>query len=96
MRQPMGLVDVDATGCFDRMVGRLLSLINQCNGMTQQAASCQAEVLHNMKHFVKTTKGISDKYIQRDNTHIIGRQWTRQCCVSARMARPQRINVQGI
>jgi hypothetical protein len=65
MRQPLGLVDVDASGCFDRMVGRLLSLINQCNGMTQEAASCQAEVLHNMKHFVKTTKGISEQYIQR-------------------------------
>ena len=71
MRQPMGLVDVDATGCFDRMVGRLLSLINQCNGMTQQAASCQAEVLHNMKHFVKTTRGISEKYIQRDKQTLL-------------------------
>ena len=71
MRQPMGLVDVDATGCFDRMVGRLLSLINQCNGMTQQAASCQAEVLHNMKHFVKTTRGISDNYIQRDKHTLL-------------------------
>jgi hypothetical protein len=69
----MGLVDVDATGCFDRMVGRLLSLINQCNGMLQQAASCQAEVLHNMKHFVKTTRGISHNYIQRDdNTPLEG------------------------
>jgi hypothetical protein len=73
MRQSMGLVDVDASGCFDRMVGRLLSLINQCNGMSQQAASCQAEVLHNMKHFVKTTRGISHNYIQRnDNTLIEG------------------------
>jgi hypothetical protein len=57
MQQSMGLVDVDvdATGCFDRMVGRLLSLINQCNGMIQHTASCQAEVLHNMKHYVKMT-----------------------------------------
>jgi hypothetical protein len=55
MRQPVGMIDVDATGCFDRMVGRLLSLINQCNSMSQNAASCQAEVLHNMKHYVKTT-----------------------------------------
>ena len=71
MRQPMGLVDVDATGCFDRMVGRLLSLINQCNGMSQQAASCQAEVLHNMKHYVKTTRGISDNYITRNETSLL-------------------------
>jgi hypothetical protein len=63
MCQSLGLVDVDVSGCFDRMVWRLLSLINQCNGMTQEAASCQAEVLHNMKHFVKTTKGISDQYM---------------------------------
>ena len=71
MRQPMGLIDVDATGCFDRMVGRLLSLINQCNGMTQQAASCQAETLHNMRHYVKTTRGISEKYIKRDATTLL-------------------------
>ena len=71
MRQPMGLVDVDATGCFDRMVGRLLSLINQCNGMTQEAASCQAEVLHNMRHYVKTTRGISDNYIKRDKNTLL-------------------------
>ena len=71
MRQPMGLVDVDATGCFDRMVGRLLSIINQCNGMTQEAAACQAEVLLNMKHYVKTTRGISEKYIQRDKSTLI-------------------------
>jgi hypothetical protein len=71
MRQPLGLVDVDATGCFDRMVGRLLSLINQCNGMSQQAASCQAEILHNMKHYVKTTKGISEKFIQRNNLTLL-------------------------
>ena len=71
MRQPMGLVDVDATGCFDRMVGCLLSLINQCNGMTQQAASCQAEVIHNMKHFVKTTRGISENYIKRDKETLL-------------------------
>ena len=71
MKQPMGLVDVDATGCFDRMVGRLLSLINQCNGMTQQAASCQAEVIHNMRHYVKTTRGISDNFIQRDSSTLL-------------------------
>jgi exonuclease III len=71
MRQPLGLVDVDATGCFDRMVGRLLSLINQCNGMPQQAASCQAKVLHNMKHYVKTTRGTSENYIKRDKTTLL-------------------------
>jgi hypothetical protein len=71
MRQSMGLVDVDATGCFDRMVGRLLSLINQCNGMTQQASSCQAEVLHNMRHYVKTTRGISENYIKRDKQTLL-------------------------
>ena len=71
MRQPMGLVDVDATGCFDRMVGRLLSLINQCNGMTQEASSCQAEVLHNMKHYVKTTRGISENFIRRDKSVLL-------------------------
>jgi ribonuclease HI len=71
MRQPLGLIDVDATGCFDRMVGRLLSLINQCNGMSQEAASCQAEVLHNMKHYVKTTRGISENYIKRTSESLL-------------------------
>ena len=39
--------------------------------MSQEAASCQAEVLHNMKHYVKTTRGISEKYIQRDETTLL-------------------------
>ena len=38
-RIPIGLVDIDATGCFDRIVGLLNSLIGQSNGLTQATAS---------------------------------------------------------
>ena len=65
MRTPMALIDVDATGCFDRITGCLLSLINQSTGMTQEAAVCQAKTLHNMKHHVKTKMGVSKEYIER-------------------------------
>ena len=64
-RQPMGLVDIDAAGCFDRITGLLNSLIGQSNGLSQATASCQVEVLHNMKHYVKTKRGISQQCIQR-------------------------------
>lgn len=65
MRIPMALIDVDATGCFDRITGCLLSLVNQSTGMTQEAAACQAKTLHNMKHHVKTKMGVSKAYIER-------------------------------
>ena len=70
-RQPMGLVDIDAAGCFDRLTGLLNSLIGQSNGLTQATASCQAEVLHNMKHYVKTRRGISQQCIQRSDDLLL-------------------------
>ena len=39
--------------------------------MSQKAAACQAEVLHNMKHYVKTTRGISERYIKRDKNTLL-------------------------
>ena len=70
-RIPIALVDVDAAGCFDRIVGLLNSLIGQSNGLTQATASCQAEVLHKMKHYVKTKRGVSHNYIQRSETLLL-------------------------
>ena len=67
-RIPVGLVDIDATGCFDCIAGLLNSLIGQSNGLTQATTSCQAEVLHKMKHYVKTKRGVSHNYIQRSET----------------------------
>ena len=71
-RTPVGLVDIDATGCFDRITGILNSLIGQSNGLTQATtASCQAEVLHNMKHFIKCKRGVSHKYIKRTDELLL-------------------------
>ena len=70
-RLPIGLVDIDAAGCFDRLVGLFNSLIGQSNGLTQATASCQAEVLHNMKHYVKTKRGVSHAYIQRSENLLL-------------------------
>ena len=68
----IGLVDIDATGCFDHIVGLLNSLIGQSNGLTQATASCQAEVLHNMKNYVKTKRGVShNSFIQRSETLLL-------------------------
>ena len=39
--------------------------------MAQQAASCQAETLHNMRHYVKTNRGISEKYIKCNATTFL-------------------------
>ena len=64
-RTPVGFTDIDAAGCFDRVTGCLNSIIGQSNGLTQETASCQAEVLHKMHHYVKTKRGVSKKYIKR-------------------------------
>lgn len=50
MRLTISMLDLDASGCFDRMVGLLLSIINQTRGSTPEAAACQAEVVHKMRH----------------------------------------------
>ena len=70
-RSPFGFIDIDAAGCFDRIVGLLNSLIGQSNGLTQATASCQAEVLHNIKHYIKTKRGISHKCITRSEDLLL-------------------------
>jgi len=64
----ISMLDLDASECFDRMVGVLVSIINRCRGSTPEAAACQAEVVHNMRHFVKIKGGVSHNHIKRSQS----------------------------
>ena len=71
MRSDSAMMDVDATGCFDRMPPRLAAIVNQTNGSPQASASCQAEVTYKTKHRVKTKTGVSKDYFQRSPQLLI-------------------------
>jgi hypothetical protein len=64
MRLVISMLDLDVSGLFDRMVSVLVSIINPCRGSTPEAAACQAKVVHNMRHFVKTEGGVSHNHIK--------------------------------
>jgi len=74
MRTPMGLLDVDAKGCFDRMQGNVTAMTNRRLGCKAQTAQCQSITIHAMKHNVKTGYGISPESIQRSTKDRLGGQ----------------------
>ena len=43
MRTDSAMMDVDASGCFDRIVPRLPTILNQANGSPQASASCRLD-----------------------------------------------------
>ena len=74
MRTPMGLLDVDAKGCFDRMQGNITAMTNRRLGCKAQTAQCQSITIHAMTHNVKTGYGISPESIQRTPKDRLGGQ----------------------
>jgi hypothetical protein len=57
MRTDSAMMDVDVSGCFDRMPPRLPAIVNQTNESLQASASCQTEVTYRTKHRFKTKTG---------------------------------------
>ena len=65
------MMDVDVSGCFDRMPPRLPAIVNQTNESLQASASCQTEVTYRTKHRFKTKTGVSKEYFQRSPQLLI-------------------------
>jgi hypothetical protein len=53
----VGMTDI--SGCFDRILPPIISLLNRRNGCPEEAVTCHAETLQNAKYFLKTKQGIS-------------------------------------
>ena len=54
----------DTAGCYDIMLRNLMDITTRRMGYPKAAALCHAQVLNQIKHFIKTVNGISQDYIQ--------------------------------
>jgi hypothetical protein len=56
----VGMTDI--SGCFDRILPPIISMLNIKNGCPQEAVNMHAETLQHAKYFLKTKNGLSDSY----------------------------------
>jgi hypothetical protein len=67
----IGLTDI--SGCFDRIVTPLISLLNRRNGCPKEAVQMHARTLHGAKYHLKTKQGVSiTHYTNSTDTPIHG------------------------
>ena len=58
-RIPAALADVDAKNCFDCMTHAGIGFFQRRQGSTKDLVNCQCTNLHNMKHYIKTGRGVA-------------------------------------
>jgi hypothetical protein len=56
----VGMTDI--SGCFDRIVPSIISLLNRRNGCPSTAVRTHAETLQSARYYLKTKQGISTGY----------------------------------
>jgi hypothetical protein len=67
----MGLTDI--SGCFDRILPSIISLINQKNGCPSEAVRTHATTLEKARYHLKSKHGISENYYSHsERTPIYG------------------------
>jgi len=62
LRTNLGLLDNDASGCFDRIVVSLGMIASRRLRMKKKACRMHARALAGMKYFIKTAHGISEAF----------------------------------
>jgi hypothetical protein len=58
----------DISGCFDRIVAPVISILNLKNGCPTAAADMHATTLQNAKYHLKTKMGVSDDFYSHSKT----------------------------
>jgi hypothetical protein len=67
----IGMTDI--SGCFDRIVAPVISLLNIKNGCPGEAVNMHATTLQNAKYFLKTKAGLSTNFYKHSkNTPVYG------------------------
>ena len=67
------LFNVDASGCFDREIARLNTIVCRRAGLPRSACTTNCRALDQARHHVKTANGISDdSYGNEDNLRTFG------------------------
>jgi hypothetical protein len=62
----IGMTDI--SGCFDRIIPSLISLLNKKNGCPQNAVTMHATTLQKAKYHLKTKQGVSLNHYQHSET----------------------------
>jgi hypothetical protein len=66
----IGMTDI--SGCFDRIIPSITSLLNRKNGCPVTAVQMHAETLRKAKYHLKTKQGISVEFYSNESTPIYG------------------------
>jgi hypothetical protein len=67
----VGMTDI--SGCFDRIIPSVISMLNVKNGCPMEAVKMHADTLSQARYFLKTKNGISDTYYSHsDATPVYG------------------------
>jgi hypothetical protein len=67
----VGMTDI--SGCFDRIIPSIVSMLNVKNGCPPEAVKMHADTLSKARYYLKTKNGISDTfYSHSDKTPVYG------------------------
>jgi ribonuclease HI len=73
MRMNFYIIMTDISGCFDRIIPSIISLLNRKNGLSKQAVQMHGNTLRHAKYHLKTKFGISQSYYSHsEDTPIYG------------------------
>jgi hypothetical protein len=66
----IGMTDI--SGCFDRILPSIISLLNRKNGCPESAVKMHAKTLRNAKYYLKTQLGVSDDFYSNKILPVYG------------------------
>jgi hypothetical protein len=66
----VGMTDI--SGCFDRILPSIISLLNRKNGCPKEAVKMHADTLAKAKYHLKTQHGIAEEFYSNDMTPVYG------------------------
>lgn len=66
----VGMTDI--SGCFDRILPSIISLLNRRNGCPSTATEMHARTLKHAKYYLKTQNGVSEMFYSNDTTPVYG------------------------
>lgn len=69
-RRPASMCSNDAKSCYDRVLHSIMSLAFRRMGFPEPPVDCMISCLQQMKHFIKTSFGVSDNHFTSRHTAI--------------------------
>jgi hypothetical protein len=66
----VGMTDI--SGCFDRILPSIISLLNRKNGCPKEAVKMHVNTLENARYHLKTQHGVSEEFYSHSTTPVYG------------------------